>query len=134
MKSRYKTFGEFHRDVREVHSTTGGFKLVCYLRGKEYVVMSLKSKPWNTPQTRKTFIARVYVDEMLWKCHLSRKIQRIEGFELLGRKVNYNDHLSVICNAVDMVNPDTGETRKQIVLVNSFRSIPFKVFLNQVQL
>lgn len=134
MKARFKTFREFLNDIVMSH-TEKGFKIIC----KKYLVTEGKIKPWNTPKTRTTFLAKLYIKEVLLKHDMKKGIARIEGYELLGKRCMYNDNLCVVVDAADLVDTSTGEMTKQLTIVNSgtahwLRSQPFKVLINQVQI
>lgn len=80
MKTRLKTFGEFEKQITIVHRPKGGIKIMCSL--KEYVIIEKDIKPWNTPDTRMTFLANLYIKEILLSINPSK------GYP--GRKVmNY---------------------------------------------
>jgi hypothetical protein len=133
MKSRPKTFSEFYAGIRIVERTNGGIKLIC-LRNQS-VLLETKIKPWNTPSTRKTFLANLYIKEILFKFSLSKKIKRPDGYELLGTKCLYGEQVVTICGWKEVVNPETGEVVKQLTLAGRWHTdTPFKALISQVQL
>lgn len=132
MRSRYKTYAEFVKRIAIGRTQEKGFVVFCSL--KKYKIVESKTQLWNTEDTKKTFLARLYVNEILRKLNLSKIIQRINGYELLGRRCMYNDKLCIICGWQQMVNTETGETKLQVTLVNDIRNTPFKIFIDQIQL
>ena len=132
MKSRYKTYKEFIESITLVHDQQTGYKIICNL--KSYVVVQSKVKPWNTPETRKSFLVKLYITQVLQKHTMSKRFPRIEGYELLGRRCMYNDYICIVCDSVELVHRETGEVKNQLTLFGDNRSNPFKVLINQVQL
>jgi hypothetical protein len=133
MNIRFKTFSEFMNGIKLVNRPAGGIKIVCGI-GDRYVLLESKFKPWNTPDTRRIFLVKMYLKEVLEKANPSKKIQRVPGFELLGKRCLYRDAVSIICDAVDMVDPDTGEMTKRLKIFNDNIRKPFSVFINNVQI
>lgn len=131
MKTRLKIFTEFVNGLTIAYSETG-CTIVCKL--KRYVLLDVKYRPWVSPQTRKGFLVKMYIEEILWKANPSKLIQRIHGFELLGRRCMHRDELSVVVDAADMVNPETGEMTKQLTIANHWIKHPFKVYETDVQI
>ena len=133
MKLRPKIFSEFMLGIQIAYPHGGGVKIICKL--KSYVLVDTKHKPWNTPDTRRTFLANLYIKEVLLKLNISNKIKRIKGFELLGKKCFYREELLTICSWKEMVDKETGEMTKQLTLAGRFLTpTPLKVFINEVQL
>ena len=133
MTSRPKIFSEFMAGITIVHRDNGGIKIICKL--KDYVLLESRFKPWNTPDMRKTFLANLYIKEVLLKINISKYIQRPEGFELLGKRVLYRDEVVVICSWKELVDKETGELTKILTLAGRFLSpAPFKTSINNVQL
>lgn len=133
MKTRLKTFGEFEKQITIVHRPKGGIKIMCSL--KEYVIIEKDIKPWNTPDTRMTFLANLYIKEILLSINPSKRIPRQEGYELLGARCMYNDEMVVICSWRELVDKNTGEITKMLTLAGRWRSpTPFKVLISEVQL
>lgn len=131
MKVRFKKFSEFVNGITIAYGDTG-CKIICNLQN--YVLLDVKFKPWSSPKTRQIFLAKMYMNEVLAKANPSKKIQRIEGYQYLGKRVMYRDQLSIICDAIEMVDPETGDMTTQIKIFNSRLSHPLKVFINEVQL
>lgn len=131
MKARFKTFREFLNDIVMSH-TEKGFKIIC--RTKKYLVIEGKIKPWNTPKTRTSFLAKLYIREVLLKHDLKKGMPRMEGYELLGKRCLYRDNICVVVDAVDLVDTNTGEMTKRLTLVNDNHSQPFKVLITEVQI
>lgn len=125
MKSRYKTYIEFLEQTKVVHRPGGGIKIFC----EKNISMILESrfKPWNSPETKHSFLVKLYIREVLWKQELSKKIARIEGFEWLGKRVVYKKHLSVVCDTGEVVDPETGEILLGFRISNDARSHPYLV-------
>lgn len=135
MKSRYKTFSEFTSAIKIVYRSNNGVKIFCMVKGKEYVILETGYRPWNSEQTRRRFIIRLYIREILSKHSMNKRITRIEGFELLGQRCLYLDQLHIICSSEDLVNTETGEITKKLLIVNAATNDrPTKVFINQVQI
>lgn len=132
MRARVKTFGEFVKAITIAYTQSNGFKIICNL--KNYKLCESSVKFWNTPHTRKTFLAHLYIENILWKHTLSKTFPRKEGYELLGRKCFYKDNLAIVCDAIDVVNKDTGEVIKQLSIVTTNRQHPFKVLITEVQI
>lgn len=133
MNCRPKLFSEFKSGIRIVNRAGGGIKILC-MRDK-FVMLESKFKPWNSVETRMTFLKNLYIKEILQKINLSKKIKRPEGFELLGARCLYNDEVLIVCAWKEMVDPNTGEVTKQLTLAGRWRSpAPFKIMMNQVQL
>ena len=133
MTARPKTFNEFLKRITIVSTEAKGCKIICDL--KRYVLVECRTKPWNTPDTRKTFLANLYIKEILLRVNMSKKIKRPEGYELLGAKCMMNDNVYTICGWREVVDRDTGEIIKQLTLTGRWNSpTPFKVLINQVQL
>jgi hypothetical protein len=130
MKARYKTFSEFMKDIKIAHEPPDVL-IVCRNH-----ILYRGAKPWNSQRTRKTFLARIYIKEVLQKKDVSKLIKRIEGYELLGKRCLHNDFLAIICGTQEVVNTETGEMQimATVVSVNAYRNDPFKVLLNQLQL
>ncbi len=132
MQARPKTFTEFQKHVVIVNRPGGGVKIVCTL--KNFVILETKLKPWNTPAMRKTFLGNMYINQVLMRVNEMRHIQRTPGYELLGRQKLYHNTKVVICNAVEGVNPDTGEMQTLVTIChmttyhNSTRA-PFKTLI-----
>ena len=81
MRTRYKTYGEFLKAITIVHRKEGGVKIICSL--KRFVLIECNFKPWKTDQTKKTFLARVYIDEVLKKVKLyERRKSRFKTYSL----------------------------------------------------
>lgn len=132
MQTRLKTYREFVKAIVIAHDSNGGFKIICSL--KRYKLCESKVKFWNTPATRKTFLAHLYIQHILWEKNIAKNIKRIPGYELLGKRCFYNDNLCVVCDAGDVVNSETGEVIKQLTLVSKIRQHPFKVLITEVQI
>jgi hypothetical protein len=132
MTSRPKTFSEFCDGLRIVERPKGGIKLIC-MRNQS-VLLETKLKPWNTTATRKTFLANLYIKEILLRVNMSKKIRRPEGFELLGARCLYGEQVVTICAWKEMADPETGEIKKQFTLAGRWHTdTPFKAFETQIQ-
>lgn len=132
MRVRLKTFGEFVKGITIAHKEDGGVKILCQRKG--FLMLETNFKPWNTKDTRKSFLVKYYIEEILWKCNPSKKISRIEGFELLGKRCMYCDTLGVIMDAWDVVDKETGETDTKLIIVTRLRTAPFETLKSNVQL
>jgi len=133
MLSRPKTFGEFYKGITIVHRENGGVKIICK-RG-EFVILETRYKPWNSRDTKTTFLINLYIKEVLSKVDLSKKIKRPEGFELLGKRCLHNEQLLIICGWEEMANTETGEIVKMLTLAGRWASpVPFKTPITNVQL
>lgn len=98
------------------------------------VLVKTTIRPWNSPDTRSSFLAKVYIEHVLQKKSLPDNIMRIEGYELLGKRCSYKEHTIIICSTKEMVDTETGEmiTRATVVSDNKFRSQPFNINLNEI--
>lgn len=114
------------------HTQSGGYKIICTL--KKYLLCESRQKPWNTPLTRKTFLAKLYIEEILKKHTMSKLIRRIDGYEYLGKRCLYKDNVCVVCDAVEVVHQETGEMTYLLTLVNNNRTQPFKILIAEVQI
>lgn len=132
MKTRFKTYGEFKKAITIVNAIGGGIKIICNL--KNYVLLETQYKPWNTKDMKTTFLVRLYIKEVLWKCQLSKFIQRTEGYELLGRRVMVGEQVAVIVNKVDVVNSETGEPDINLTISIMHRNTPTHILASQIQL
>lgn len=133
MTSRPKTFSEFCDGLRIVERPKGGIKLIC-MRNQS-VLLETKVKPWNTTATRKTFLANLYIKEILLRVNMSKKVRRPEGFELLGARCLYGEQVVTICAWKEVVNPETGEIVKQLTLAGRWHTdTPFKALISEVQI
>lgn len=132
MRSRYKTFKQFFEGIRIAYDSDGGCTIICKL--KNFVILKTVSKPWNSKETKIRFLIRLYFEQVLEKINLSKKIQRIEGYELLGKRCYEGDYLYIICDCWDSTDVDTGETIKKIKAFNKYNYLPTEFFINQVQL
>lgn len=132
MQSRPKTFTEFQKHVVIVNRPGGGVKIVCKL--KDYVILETKLKPWNTPAMRKTFLGNMYIKQILMTVNEMKHIKRIPGYELLGRRKLYHNTPVVICDAVEGVNPETGEMQTMVTICHLTKypnstQAPFKTLI-----
>jgi len=132
MQSRPKTFTEFQKHVVIVNRPGGGVKIICKL--KDYVILETKLKPWNTPAMRKTFLGNMYIRQILMRVNEMKHIQRQPGYELLGRRKQFRSQPVVICDAVEGVNPETGEmqTLATICYIHKYPNsteAPFKTLI-----
>jgi hypothetical protein len=132
MKVRFKTFSEFGKGLRLVHCDDGGVKLVCYRTNR--VVVQSPSKLWSSKDTRKSFLVKLYINEVLWKANPSKLIQRIKGYEILGKRVMYNNMVAVVADSFEAVHKETGEVQEILVIVNNWRVNPFQVLKSRVEL
>lgn len=133
MNIRFKTYSEFLSATQIVYRSNNGVKIVCRIKGKEYVVFESKFRPWNTDMTKNGFMVKLYISEVLWGKSISKKITRRPGFELLGRRCMYHERMAVICSAEEMVNKETGEVMQRLTLAHK-NERPFKIMQNQIQL
>lgn len=93
-------------------------------------------RPWNSPATKNTFLAKIYIEQVLKKKSLPDNIIRIEGFELLGKRGTYNNNAVIICSTNEVVDPETGEVITKATVVsedNQYRTQPFIINLNDIQ-
>lgn len=130
MQLRFKTYSEFLKGITIAYSENG-CTIICKL--KSFVLLDTKFKPWDTPATRKSFLVKMYAKQVLAKCNPSKKIKRIPGYEMLGKRCMHQDELSIICDAVELVDTQTGEQVMQYTIFNHWVGHPFKVFENQIQ-
>jgi len=132
VKVRYKTYSQFISGIRIVHRDNGGVNIVCK-RGN-YVVEKLQYKPWNSADTKRTWFIKFYCKRILGAFSISKKIARIEGFELLGARCLYRDTVCIICNSEDYVDPETGEVIRKLTMYSDILQHPFTAFETEVQL
>ena len=132
MRSRYRTFGEFMAGITIVNGETGGVKIICSL--KNYVLVETKVKPWISPATRKAYLVKLYFKLILQHIALSKKIQRIIGYEMLGRRVFYQEQVAIIADAVEVVDQDSGEMTYKLRIFTDWNKPTFTTFLSNVQL
>ncbi|MBP8982243.1 MAG: hypothetical protein KBG19_04330 [Bacteroidales bacterium] len=136
MKSRFKTYSEFVSAIKIVYRSNNGVKIFCMVKGKEYVMLEIKYKPWNSELTRNSFLARMYIKEILSKHTIGKHIKRKDGYELLGHRCLHMDRIYIICGSEEFVNTQTGELTQKLLIVNAAAAHerPIKIFINQVQL
>ncbi|HNU14056.1 MAG TPA: hypothetical protein PKI55_06305 [Chitinophagaceae bacterium] len=135
MKARFKTYSEFTSAIKIVYRANNGVKIICWVKGKEYVVLETSFRPWNSDKTRNGFLVRLYIREVLGKHIIGKRMKRKEGYELLGHRCFYLEQFFIICNAEEWVNTQTGEITQKLLIVNAAtHERPVKVFINQVQL
>lgn len=126
MKTRYKTFAEFMKTSKIAYDN------------KEVIIACLRTvlyrgqRPWNSPQTRKSFLAKLYIKHVLQRKNISLLVQRIEGYELLGKRFIYKRHEVIVCSTQEMVDTDTGEILIMAILVADHRPQPFKLLLKEL--
>jgi hypothetical protein len=133
MRARFKTFAEFMEAIKISGKTTDGASGML-ISCRNHVLCESKYRLWNSEMTKRAFLIKLYIREVLQKKNLSRNIVRIKGYELLGRRCFYNDFIAVICGWQNVVNTETGEVSVMLTLVNANHINPFKVLINQVQL
>ena len=133
MKTRLKTYGEFMKAITIVQGVHGGVKLICN-KPYQYVLLETHVKPWNSKETRKSFLVRLYIKNIIWKMNVSKFIQRIEGFELLGRRVMHGEQVAVIVNAQEGVNQETGEAVTMLTITTMHSTTPIKILSTLIQL
>ena len=134
MTARYKTFAEFMRGIKVAYRVFGGCTIV-YTAGKKKMLQRYNVLPWNSKETKRTFLARMYVNKILSQFEIANKIRRPEKYDLLGRRCKYHGDKCVIVNAVQVVDTSTGEVDEQLTLFcldNKFRHSPFKILKSQL--
>lgn len=137
MKTRLKTYKEFLAGIIMVNTTDKGVKFVC--KKKNYVMLHAQVKPWNTVATKKSFLVRLYIKEIVQKINPSKKIARIKDFELLGGRCAYNGRTMIVCDKYEGVDPETGNMDTVLVVVHLSRtafdrSDPFLLLQSQIDL
>lgn len=128
MRLRYKTYLEFAQQIKIVNRIFGGRTIVCSLN--DAVVLKTPTKPWNSPQTRKSFLVKLYIEQVLQKINVSEKISRMPGYELLGKRFKRNGDTLIIVSSVEVVDTSTGEVDEELLvknITNPFRLSPFKI-------
>lgn len=133
MRSRFKTFGEFTKQIKIAYRTGEG-KQGLVIAYRKDVIFKHDYKPWNSEATKKTFIAKLYIKNVLVPRPLSNRIARIEKYELLGKRCMFNDYLHIICDAEGVVNTATGEVGTRILIYDPVLNTFKKVLTTEVQL
>jgi len=138
MRTRYYTFEEFLKHITIVsraHKGIHGVMIVCKL--KRYVLIKTEFPLWNSKFTRRSYLAKLYIAEVLRKKNVSLKIARIPGYELLGRRCTRRGDTLIICGHWDVVDTDTGELDTQLLVqntTNKFRGDLYYILKSEVQL
>lgn len=111
MKTRYKTYSEFTKQILIVEITEGalrgGVSIIC--RQQSFVILKTKFKPWNSKQTKRCFLSKLYFKEVLCKHVVSQLVPRIEDYQWLGRRVSYQGSPFVVVDGWEGAHKDTGE-------------------------
>ena len=137
MQTRYKTFSEFIHSTRIAYkqsSGANGVLIVCKAHLNSQVLFENKFKPWNSEATRRIFLIKLYIKNILLAINVSKHIRRMAGYELLGKRCLYRDHVSVICDAWEVVNQETGEVSKKLSISNELYNHPLDLLITEVQL
>lgn len=132
MRSRLKTFDEFLKKARIIYrDDCTGVIITCM----NNVLVRTTIRPWNTKATKHTFLAKIYIEEVLKKRALPDNIMRVPGFELLGKRCTFKDNTVIICSTREIVDTETGEMITKATVVsesNQYRTQPFIVNLNEI--
>lgn len=131
MKTRYKLYSEF---LASIHIANIARRTLIYCKYGNKIIFDSPFKAWNTSDMKRIFLIKLYIAEILYKKNLSKSIERMEGYELLGRRCMYADHVAIIVNKEEVVNKETGEVLCQLLISNDNRTHPFRVLSNEVQL
>lgn len=131
MRTRYKLFHEFSNEIKIAYRTANGGKGVAIVCRKN-ILLSTKFKPWNTQETKRTLLIKLYIETVLAKINVSEKISRMPGCEWVGRRVQYKNKLSIVVDAKEMVDIDTGEIVQKLWLWNDLRTVPFSITEDQL--
>lgn len=133
MTSRPKLFSEFLKGITVANTSNSGCKIICNL--KQYVLVDCKFIPWNSKDTKRTFLSNLYIKEILMRVNLSKKIRRPGGYELLGARCLYRDQMLTVCGWQELADKETGEIVKQLTLAGRFGTpVPCKALITEVQL
>ena len=127
MKTRYKIFSEFLKQAK-VGYANNEVVIVC-----KNNVLYKGQRPWNSPETKKSFLAKLYIKYVLQRKDISSKIQRIEGYELLGKRYNYKSNITIVCATEEVVDPDGGEVLIMTTSIAEHRTQPFKILLRELE-
>lgn len=128
MRTRYKTFAEFKKQITIARRLLGGRLIVCK-RGKTVLIKS-RADLWNSERTKKSYLVKLYIDEVLKKKEISPLIRRISGYEFLGLRMQYKKDTVVVADAWEVVDTATGEVCMQLLvsnLTNKFITQPYKI-------
>lgn len=132
MQSRLKTFSEFLAKKKIIYrDDCTGIIITCM----NNVLIKTTIRPWNTPATKNTFLAKIYIEQVLKKKSLPDNIMRIPGFELLGKRCTFKNQTIIICSTNEVVDTQTGEVIIKATVVsatNEFRTQPFIINLNEI--
>lgn len=134
MKTRLKTFSEFKKGITYVSLLNGGARIFSSISPRPTVLAESRTKFWNSKETKKGYLLHLYINHVIWKADPSKKITRIEGFELLGRRIMHNDIIAVIIQAQDVVNTDTGEVDVKLLVCNKLSTNTFTILKSSIQL
>lgn len=130
MRSRYKTFAEFKKQITIARRLFGGRLIVCNLDAATKVLVKSSGDLWNSKRTKKSFLVKLYIDEVLKKKELSPLIRRISGYEFLGLRMQYKKDTVVVADAWEVVHTGTGEVGMELLvasITNPFRTQPYKI-------
>lgn len=134
MTTRFKTYREFLSGLEIVYCEGDAVKIICNLKPKRYVMEHFAIKPWNSKNTQRYFLVKLYIEKILWAINPSKFIQRTAGFELLGKRVMYMEALAIVLDAVQVTHPDSGEVDEEFTISNHSRTHPFKILKSQIQI
>lgn len=132
MKARFKVFSEFIKGITIAFDDKGGCTIICDL--KKYVLLKTNVKPWHSVKTKQQYLMKMYFAEVLEKHTIHKNIQRIKGYELLGKRAYHADQLFIICDAQEMVEKTTGEMTHQITMFSKQNYRTSKIMIGEVQL
>ncbi len=127
MRTRFKTFSEFTKQITIARRLFGGRLIVCKVNK---TVLIKGPDLWNSERTKKSFLVKLYIDEVLKKKEISPKIRRISNYELLGLRMQYKRDTVVVADAWEVVDAATGEVGMQLLvasITNPFRTQPYKI-------
>lgn len=131
MKSRFKTWSEWQKGIKVAKM---GRRVLIYCNLNKITILDSPVRPWNSRETHTSFMVKLYFKEVLLKHAMSRQIERIPGFELLGARCLYRDRIYVVCQAAEVVNQETGEVDVKLTIFSDHLTHPIKVLKSEVKI